>query len=114
MQLANVRNRKGESFSSFFLQSSVDPFNTDLLEFFFNSLTSEGKSKSGMVTRDTLFLIANTFPDLVVKIKFSLLHLRRYSVFSEVSNNTCLTRGSNGNILFINTTGNVFVASCPW
>ena len=38
------------------------------------------------------------------KKEFSSLHLGRY-LLSEIHGNRCLTRGSDGNVLFITTTG---------
>ena len=60
-----------------------------------------------MVTTDTLYLTIDTFLDVVVK-KISLLFLDWY-FFSLVTGNRYLRRGSNGNVLCITTTFNVFV-----
>ena len=55
------------------------------------------------------YLIIDTFLDVVVKKKFPLLYLG-YCLFRVVSSNRYLPKDSNGNVLCITTTGNVFVA----
>ena len=62
-----------------------------------------------MVTRDSPYLTIDIFLHLVVKKKFPLLSLVWWLV-NVVSNNRHLTRGSNGNVLSITTTGNALVA----
>ena len=61
-----------------------------------------------MVIEDTPYLIIDTFLNVVVKKKFPLLSLGWY-LFSVVSGNRYLPRGSNGNALCITSTGNIFV-----
>ena len=61
-----------------------------------------------MFTRDTPYLTIDTFLD-VVKKEMPSLYLGWY-VFSVVSGNRYLPRGSNGNALCITTTGIVFIA----
>ena len=58
-----------------------------------------------MVTRDILYLTIHTFLDVVVKKNSVGWHL-----FRVVSGNWYLPRGSNENLLYITSTGNVFVA----
>ena len=67
------------------------------------------KSKSSMVTRDTLYLTIDTFLDVVEKRNFTLLSVVGY-LFRVVAGNRNLLRGSNWNTLCITKTGNVFVA----
>ena len=62
------------------------------------------ESKSNFVYQGLLNIITDTFPDVMVKKEFSSLHLGRY-LLSEIHGNRCLTRGSDGNVLFITTTG---------
>ena len=69
------------------------------------------KSKGSMVTRDILYLKIDTFLDVldvVVKKNFPLLSLGGY-LFTVVSSNRYLPRGTNENILCITNTCNVFV-----
>ena len=61
-----------------------------------------------MVTRGTPYLTIDIILDVVVKKKFPLLHLGWY-IFSVLIGNRYLAKGSNGNVLCVNTTGNVFV-----
>ena len=63
-----------------------------------------------MVTKDAPQLITDILPEAVAKIKFSLLHLVRYLIW-EVNGNSYLTEGSNGNLFFVTTIGNVLVSS---
>ena len=63
-----------------------------------------------MVTRDTLYLITDPFFDVVVKKIFPLLSLGWF-LFTVVSHNGYLARGSNGNAHSITTNGNVSVSS---
>ena len=62
-----------------------------------------------MVTRDILYLIINTFLDIVLKSNFPLLSVGWY-LFRVVSGNRYLPRDSNENTLCITNTGNVSVA----
>ena len=62
-----------------------------------------------MVTRDILYLIIDTFLDIVLKSNFPLLSVGWY-LFRVVSGNRYLPRGSNENTLCITSTGNVSVA----
>ena len=62
-----------------------------------------------MVTRDILYLIIDTFLDIVLKRNFPLLSVGWY-LFGVVSGNRYLPRGSNENTLCITNTGNVSVA----
>ena len=62
-----------------------------------------------MVTRDTPYLTTDIFLDVVVTNKIPLLSIVWY-LFSMVSANRYLTRGSNRSGLSITTTGNVFAA----
>ena len=57
-----------------------------------------------MVTRHTSHLIRDTLPDVVVKINFSQLHLVRY-LMTGFNCNRFITNASDGNVLFITTTG---------
>ena len=61
-----------------------------------------------MVARDIPYLTINTFLDVVVKKKISLLFLGWY-LFSVVTGNRYLPRCSNGSALCITMPGNVFV-----
>ena len=61
-----------------------------------------------MVARDIPYLTINTFLDVVVKKKISLLFLGWYQ-FSVVTGNRYLPRCSNGSALCITMPGNVFV-----
>ena len=63
-----------------------------------------------MITRDIPYLTTDTFLDVVVKTIFPLLSLG-WCLFTVVSHNRYLTRGSNGNVHSITTNGNVSVAS---
>ena len=66
------------------------------------------KSKGIRVTRDILYLIIDTFLDVVVIKNFLLLSVGWY-LFRAVSGNRYPPRGSNENTLCIAGTGNVFV-----
>ena len=68
------------------------------------------KSKSSMVTRDTLHLTTDTSPDVVVKKIFPFLILGS-DIFTVMSHNGYLTRSSNGNAHSITANGNVSVAN---
>ena len=93
-----------------------------LIEFFLNDFHwiqwIKSKSKSGMVTRDTPYLITDTFLNIVfffslnivVKKILPLLSLGWY-LFTVARHNGYLTRGSNGNTHYITMSGNVSVAS---
>ena len=74
-----------------------------------NSVNQE-KFKSTMVTRDTPYLTTDIFLDVVAKKIFPLLSLGWY-LFTVVSHNEYLTRGSNGNAQSITMNGNASVAS---
>ena len=63
-----------------------------------------------MVTGDTPYLTTVIFLDVVVKRIFPSLSLGWY-LFTVVSNNRCLTRGSNGHVDSITMNSNVNVAS---
>ena len=67
------------------------------------------KSKSSMVTRDTPYLTTDTLLDVIVKKIFQLPCLG-WHLFTVVSHNEYLTRGSNGNTDFITTNGNISAA----
>ena len=64
------------------------------------------RHKIGMVTRNTPHLIIVILSEEVVKMKFVLLCLDRY-LFSVVSGNGYLPRGSKENMLSTTITGNV-------
>ena len=63
-----------------------------------------------MVTRDMPYLITDVLPEAVAKNIFSQLHLVMEPL-TGVNGNRYLTRTSDGNVLFITTTGNVHVPS---
>ena len=62
-----------------------------------------------MVTRDILHLTIVTFLDAVIKNNFPLLPVDWY-LFRVVTANRYLPTGSNDNVLFITSTGNVFAS----
>ena len=73
-----------------------------------------------MVTRELLYLTKDTFLDVVERKNFPLLSVGWYLftllsvgwyLFRVVSGNRYLPRCSNENVLYITSTGNVFVAS---
>ena len=72
------------------------------------NLLNHNKVQNGMVTKDTLCLATDIFPDEVEKQIFVLLHLGWY-LFSVVHGNRYLLRCSNENVLFITITGNIYV-----
>ena len=61
------------------------------------------KSKSSVVTRDILYLTIDIFPDIVVKSNFPLVSVGWY-LFTVVSGNRYLSRGSNENTFGKHTT----------
>ena len=62
-----------------------------------------------MATRDILHLTIVTFLDVMVKKNFPLQPVDCY-LFRVVTGNRYLPRGSNKNVLFITSTGNVSVS----
>ena len=64
------------------------------------------KHKTGMVTRNTSYMLIVILSDEVVKMKFLLLWLDR-CLFSVVSGNRYLLRGSKENVLSTSITGNI-------
>ena len=57
-------------------------------------------SKSSIVTRDILYLTIDTFLDIVTKSNFPLLSVGWY-LFTVMSGNRYLPRGSNGNTILL-------------